>query len=97
MTTERPTILGHKKFMHLSIQFLLCSYTGHTTGNTFQQFVKRSCFFELAFQYKNLTGETSHKYFPKYFVMDPWKLQFRIIPYAFVQSGKRYFVEYINR
>ena len=70
MTTERPKILGHKKFMHLSIQFLLCSYTGHTTGNTFQQFVKRSCFFELAFQYKNLTGETSHKYFPKYFVMD---------------------------
>ena len=53
-----------------SLPFLLPSYTGHIGGHTFQQFTKRLCFFELVFQNKNLTGETSHKYFPKYFVMD---------------------------
>ena len=39
-------------------------------------------FFEQAFQKKNLRGKTSHKYFPKYFVMDLRKRQFRGIPYT---------------
>ena len=66
MTTERPKILRRtKKFCHFLPAFLHHSYTGHTAGNTFQQFAKRSCFFELVFQNK-----TSHNYFPKYFVMD---------------------------
>ena len=64
MNTERPKILRRTKSFFLPA-FLLRSNTGHIDGNTFQQFAKRSCFFELVFQNK-----TSHNYFPKYLVMD---------------------------
>ena len=64
MNTERPKILRRTKSFFFPA-FLLRSYTGHIDGNTFQQFAKRSCFFELVFQNKK-----SHNYFPKYLVMD---------------------------
>ena len=65
MTTERRKILRHihiKGFCDFSLPFLLRLTQGTLMETLFLSLQNARVFFELAFQKKNLTGKTSHKY-----------------------------------